>query len=288
MANKKDNKEFMPTIAIPPGDSIRENMEALGMNQEELAARLGITTKHLSNVLNGNAPITYETALLLESVIGASAEFWMNLEMHYQLDQSRLERQKNLSTEIEILNDIQYNKMSEHGWIKHSEDKASQVREVRAFFGVGKLNFIGPSYARTYKKQFPKGDFADYDTLAWIRKAELDGLEKECAEFNRKKLKALLPRFKELTLEKPVSFLPKIYSLCTEAGVAVVLIESQLGADVCGATLCRNNKMILAIAESTIKSDLFWKAFNIEIAHLMGPSRRDFHISYLKDLGSHS
>ncbi|HHV16763.1 MAG TPA: helix-turn-helix domain-containing protein [Gelria sp.] len=38
-------------------------MEFLGMDQEELAARLGITSKHLSNILNANAPITYETAL---------------------------------------------------------------------------------------------------------------------------------------------------------------------------------------------------------------------------------
>ena len=59
----KDNMDFMPEVAIPPGETIRENMEFLGMDQEELAARLGITSKHLSNILNANAPITYETAL---------------------------------------------------------------------------------------------------------------------------------------------------------------------------------------------------------------------------------
>lgn len=96
MANNEFEKEFLPTIAVPPGDSIRENMISLGMNQEELAARLGITTKHLSNVINGNSPVTYETAMKLESVIGGSVQFWMNLEINYQLDKSRLEQDSNI------------------------------------------------------------------------------------------------------------------------------------------------------------------------------------------------
>ena len=102
MINKKDNNEFIPTIAIPPGETIRENMVLLGMTQEELAARLGITPKHLNNIINGNAPITYETALKLESVIGPKAQFWMNLETNYQLDKVRLEKLTELNSDIDI------------------------------------------------------------------------------------------------------------------------------------------------------------------------------------------
>lgn len=87
MVNKGDNKSFTPSVAIAPGETIKENMIFLGMNQSELAARLGITQKDLSNILNGSAPITYETALKLETVLGASAQFWMNLEANYQLNQ---------------------------------------------------------------------------------------------------------------------------------------------------------------------------------------------------------
>jgi len=58
---------------------------------EVLAARLGITTKHLSNILNGLDPITHDTALKLESVIGPSTEFWMELESNYQLNKIRLD-----------------------------------------------------------------------------------------------------------------------------------------------------------------------------------------------------
>ncbi|UNC93506.1 HigA family addiction module antitoxin [Candidatus Contubernalis alkaliaceticus] len=68
MVNKKEGNQFLPTVAIPPGETIKENMKYLGMNQKELAMRLEITPKHLSNIVNGHDPITYDTALKLETV----------------------------------------------------------------------------------------------------------------------------------------------------------------------------------------------------------------------------
>lgn len=126
MVNKKDNNKFIPTIAIAPGETIRENMDFLGMNQKELATRLDITPKHLSNIINGKSPITYETALKLESVIGPSAQFWMNLESNYQLNKARLEEQEKLTKDLNILKDIPYKKMSEFGWLKETTDRKKE------------------------------------------------------------------------------------------------------------------------------------------------------------------
>lgn len=89
LGSKEDN-HFKPTVAIPPGESIREDMKYLYINQAELARRLGITTRYLSKIIDGRAPITYETALKLEKVLGPSAQFWLNLETNYQLDKARL------------------------------------------------------------------------------------------------------------------------------------------------------------------------------------------------------
>ena len=96
MVNKKENNEYLPMIAIPPGETIKENMDFLGMKQKELAARMGISEKHLSDILNGKSPITYDTAIKLESIIGPSAEFWMELENGYQLDKARLAKEDEL------------------------------------------------------------------------------------------------------------------------------------------------------------------------------------------------
>ena len=90
---REKNNNFIPTVAVAPGETIRDEMDFLGWDQLELATKLDIPTKYLRNILSGSDPITDVIAIKLERVLGPSAEFWMNLETNYQLDKSRLEEE---------------------------------------------------------------------------------------------------------------------------------------------------------------------------------------------------
>jgi HTH-type transcriptional regulator/antitoxin HigA len=280
MVNKKEDRNFAPEIAIPPGETIRENIEYLGMDQEELAARLGITPKHLSNILNGNASLTHEMALKLETVIGPSAQFWMNLENNYQLDKARLKKQEELNSDLEILKEIPYKKMSDYGWVESTTDKAERITNCREFFGVAKLSLIKQSYAVMYRKQKQKKEISDLGVLAWLRQAEIEGRSVEVEKFNKRKLKKLIPRFRELTLKEPSEFYPEMKRLCLECGIALVLVEDLPKTYICGATIWRNNKAILALSVRGKRADIFWFTFFHELAHLNNHSKKEFHISY--------
>ena len=179
MVNKKDNAKFMPTVAIPPGKTIRENMKYLGMNQKELALRLGITTKHLSNVINGNDPITYETALKLETVLGPKAQFWMNLETNYQLTKARLKREADLEADIEILKSVPYKSMSDFGWVPATDNCHERINNLRGFFGVASLKAVPKTVNAMFRKHKQIKEISDLGVMAWLRKAEIDGLAGE-------------------------------------------------------------------------------------------------------------
>ncbi|MFU0800645.1 MAG: Addiction module antidote protein, HigA family [Xylanivirga thermophila] len=280
MVNKKDNNDFSPTVAISPGETIRENMEFLGMNQRELAARLDITTKHLSNIINGNAPITYDTALKLESVIGPSAQFWMNLETNYQLNKARLEKQVKLDIDLAILKEIPYKEMSEFGWVKETDVRTERVFNCRGFFGVAELSSIKLSYAMAFRTHKQVREISDFGVLAWLRKAELEGLNVEVEKFNKRKLKSFIPTFRELTLKDPADFYPEMKRLCAECGVALVLVPYLPRTYICGATIWRNNKAIIALSVKGKKADVFWFTFFHELAHLINHSSNEFHISF--------
>lgn len=283
MGNKKENKNFMPTVAIAPGETIRENMEYMGMNQKELATRLDITTKHLSNVLNGNAPITYETALKLESVLGPSAQFWMDLETNYQLDKARLEEKEKMEQDLEILKAIPYKEMCKFNWVEDTSDRKERVANCRSFFGVSELSSIRLSYEVAYRKQKEIKEISNLGILAWLRKAEIEGLSKEVEKFSKRKLKSLIPVFRELTLEPPEEFYPEMERLCAECGIALVLVPYLPKTYIKGATIWRNNKAIIALSVMGKKADRFWFTFFHEIAHLILHSSKDFHISYNND-----
>ena len=84
--------DFAPDWVAVPGESINDLLEERGWTQADLATRTGFTAKHVNLLLKGKAPITEETALKLERVLGSTARFWLNLEAQYR---EYLARQKN-------------------------------------------------------------------------------------------------------------------------------------------------------------------------------------------------
>jgi HTH-type transcriptional regulator / antitoxin HigA len=73
----KTTEKFSPDWISPPGDTIADILEEREWTQADFAERMGQTQKHISQLLNGKATITEETALKLESVLGSTASFWL-------------------------------------------------------------------------------------------------------------------------------------------------------------------------------------------------------------------
>lgn len=71
-------------IATPPGATIREQLNERGMSQKEFAARMDMSEKHISRLINGEVQLTPEVAIRLEMVLGVPAKFWNNLETIYR------------------------------------------------------------------------------------------------------------------------------------------------------------------------------------------------------------
>jgi HTH-type transcriptional regulator/antitoxin HigA len=72
---------------FPPGDFLREELEARGWSQKDLAEILGRPFQTVNAIINGKKEITPETAIALAAALGTSAEFWLNLETAHRLAQ---------------------------------------------------------------------------------------------------------------------------------------------------------------------------------------------------------
>ena len=71
-------------LPIPPGEVLREEIEALGINQTQLAAALGRPVQVVNEIVRGKKAITQETALELERVLGIGAHVWAGVESAYR------------------------------------------------------------------------------------------------------------------------------------------------------------------------------------------------------------
>ena len=69
-----------------PGETIREDiLKPLRMSVNQLAKALGITAARLNDIVRGRRGITADTALRLARYLGTSAEFWLGLQLEYDL-----------------------------------------------------------------------------------------------------------------------------------------------------------------------------------------------------------
>lgn len=75
----------MAILAIHPGEHLAEELEALGMSAAALARQLRVPTNRITAILNGQRAITGDTALRLAHFFGTSAQFWLNLQILYEL-----------------------------------------------------------------------------------------------------------------------------------------------------------------------------------------------------------
>src|ERR1035437_7938217 len=93
---KKYANDMIAGDLFHPGEYIREEMEARGLFQQELADKLHISKSEMSLLIHGNRNITPTIALKLESVFGIVAELWMNLQIKYEIELLKKKHRFNL------------------------------------------------------------------------------------------------------------------------------------------------------------------------------------------------
>ncbi len=104
-------------IATPPGATIKEQLEDRNMSQKEFAARLGISEKHLSKLINGDVLLTFEMSSKLETVLGIPASFWNNLEAIYRDKMIKADEENTMEEDKDIAKLFPYNEMVSLGWV---------------------------------------------------------------------------------------------------------------------------------------------------------------------------
>ena len=70
--------------AIPPGETLAEELEVRDIPPDEMATLLGLSAETMMSIFKGEQPITSEIAAGLEAALWIPAQFWLNLEFQYR------------------------------------------------------------------------------------------------------------------------------------------------------------------------------------------------------------
>lgn len=275
---------YKPDFVVPPGDILEETLEARNLGKGEFARRTGLSMKTISLILAGKAPILPDTALQFERVLGVSAELWSSLESRFRL---ALARKEALRSEEELAlwaKRFPKPELVKRGVIQPEAKGAEVGRNILSFFGVANQDawqdlYGGIGACTTCEEEFPAAaSFRRAASVApkqeklatWLRLAELAAQDVDTASFDRRGFERAVRQARELTLDDPRLFFPRLCELCSKSGVAFVLVPAIPGCGAYGATRwLSKGKAIIALSNLRKSEDQFWFSFFHEAGHLL-------------------
>lgn len=266
-----NNIEHNNIRTFHPGYYIKDIIEEDETTQEDFASRLGMTAKHLSDLINGKSSMTNEIAKKLSLMLGTSPQVWLSLQSKYDEKRTEIEILRQLNEEKPIMEQIDYQFFVELALVNKTKDKIEQQKSLLRFLKVSSLgSLLKPSHL----VQFRRSQKVDEKTLlnanAWVQTVINIGREVDTKAFSKEKLQSAIPLIREMIMREADDYIPALKKLLADCGVALVYIPSLKNSTVTGATTwLGKDKAVVGITDRGKYADIFWFSLFHELKHVL-------------------
>ena len=276
-------------MAISPGEVLQEEIEARGMSQKELAARLGRPPQVINEIIRAKKAITPDTAIGLGRVLGIDPQYWIKLETDYRMTLARNREKAALAENVKWLDAYPIREMIKRGWITAGRDKISRLEALLGFLEVAVPEPLAYQEAVGFRITPAAQEKVSPGALAvWLRKGELEASEQSIANYDADLFGAALYDIRRMTEDPPDKFVPAMTALCAQAGVALCLVPELPKSGANGAARWLSDHT--ALIQMSIRgkwADIFWFTFFHEACHLLRHrTRRRIVIDGIADPGT--
>jgi len=264
--------EYDPDYVVAPGEILEETLGVRNIKKVDLAQRCGLSPKTVSQIISGKAPITPETAIQLERVVGVSANIWNNLEANYRLFRAKQSLRQELSKYVGWTRKFPVMELIYRGLIRDKDNPGEIVEQLIDFFGVGSVQAWEEKFGQLQVsfRCSPAFQSSRESVATWLRIGELCSEKVSCNPYNKTQFIKALSNIRTLTPEQPEVFEPRMREICADAGVALAFVGELPGTHLSGATRWVGKAKALIMLSLRHKSDdHFWFSFFHEAGHIL-------------------
>lgn len=261
----------MPAEVFPPGEFLRDELEAREWTQQALADILDRPARLISELIAAKRAITPETARGLGAAFGTSAEYWMNLESQYQLSKVK-PANDHVVRKAYLYSKFPVREMIRRGWIRASDNLDVLEQRFCDFFGISNIE-DKPELYHAAKKRHANTEATPLQ-LTWLFRVKAMALQQNISDYNREKLLSAIEQLKALTsVPEESRHVPRILA---ESGVRIVFVEPIAGLKLDGACFwIAKNKPVIGMALRLDRIDNFWFVLRHEIEHVLREDGKD-------------
>ncbi|MCI9858846.1 HigA family addiction module antitoxin [Microbacterium proteolyticum] len=264
-----------------PGRILQRELDERSISQAQLAARTGLSTKHINLVIKGTAPLSPDFAVMLEQVLGTSAETWSRLDASYQTRQAREHKRKGLADHVDWANTFPRRVLIERAVISQTDTGAEVAEKLLKFFGVVSKKAFEKTWLEP-QASYKRSQLHKIDgnlTALWLRLSELHAADpiRSAPPFDSAKLRLAAEAMPQLTLQPIKIAFREAQRLLLEAGVVLVFVPEVPDTRISGVSRWITGTPMIAVTSRYKSLDGLWFTILHEIAHvLFHPKRSTF------------
>jgi HTH-type transcriptional regulator / antitoxin HigA len=255
-----------------PGAYIKEEMEARGWSQRDLAFILGCSEQAINPILNGKRGISPEMAKAFGEAFDVPAEFFANLQQAYDLAQARTP-DPSVAVRRKMQSTYPVREMIKRGWIEQSDAAMLEIQLVRFF------NVSNPEEIPYFRHAAKKSSYEDMNIagpqLAWLYRVRQIAKSISVPRYSEKALREVAETELPSLLLSPdeTRHVPKILAEC---GVRYIVVEKLPNAKIDGVCFWLDrHSPVIAMSTQHDRIDNFWFVLRHEIEHALCGHGRD-------------
>lgn len=273
MANMFDD---LTPRARHPGEYIRDELDARGQTQRDLAFVLGVPEQSVSVILAGKRGITSEMAKALGVALDVHPDLFANLQTAYDMSRAE-EPDPGVAQRARLSSRYPVREMLRRCWV-NATDPDELEQEMADFFEVANSNEL-PHMAHAAKK--PEKDYGNTspEQLAWFFRVRQIARAVVCEGYSEQRLLGSLTQLHACISEpSEARNVPRILAEC---GVRFVVVESLPKARTDGVCFwLDSDKPVIGMSLFHDRIDNFWFVLRHEIEHVL---QRDGQVTPIID-----
>ncbi|WP_068401961.1 HigA family addiction module antitoxin [Kribbia dieselivorans] len=277
--------------AVAPGEYLEEWIDDHGLSQQRVAELLGNSRKQVNEIVNGRAPITSDTAMRLERVVGIPAKTWLKYEALYRADLARIADEESLADHAGEIAPSAATYLRDIGATTATMRSPGRlVSDFLAFHGCGTWEAYVHLHQEASQGEYALAALKDSGATldrtlltTWLRAAELAEPFERGRNYNYDagQLRAALPELRTRAATPDSTMLRDIAHMLADVGVVFMVVEPPKKLPLLGMTRWIDKRVPVIQQTGRWGKDGFviWTLFH-ELGHVLNDPRGEMHVEY--------
>lgn len=254
------------------GKYLKDYLEFHNISQSEFALRMGITQKHINELLNGKANITLEMAANIERLTGIDSSFIINVENTKKLKEGILDQYGDIKNVKKVLSE-EYciNELKKISWVNFRDetDSLQMCIDILDFLKIKDFSILSKLEEQVLFKKTGN----NFNKLAlWIAHCDEVVKEQVVSDYNSYNLLFLVKDLKDYAYSNGIN-VEEIMKILNSYGIYFAVEKAITGTKVRGCFKVKGKKPAIYITDNYAGKDSFF----FELFHELGHCKSDYN-----------